>query len=116
MLRFVADENFNNVIVRGLRRRLPTIDIVRVQDVGLLHADDPAILQWVALAGRVVLTHDVTTMTAYTLERVVNGLPTSGIVQVGRKLSIGAVIDDLCLLAEAGCAADFDDPICYLPL
>jgi hypothetical protein len=33
MLRFAADENFNADIVRGLRRRLPELDIVRVQDV-----------------------------------------------------------------------------------
>ena len=59
MLLFVTDENFNNDIVRGARRRLPTIDIVRVQDVGLLSADDPSILEWAALTGRVLLTHDV---------------------------------------------------------
>ncbi|MEI6443356.1 MAG: hypothetical protein WCO29_09595 [Nostocales cyanobacterium ELA583] len=32
----LADENFDNTIVRGLLRRNPNIDIVRVQDVGLL--------------------------------------------------------------------------------
>jgi hypothetical protein len=42
MLRFAADENFNADIVRGLRRRLPEVDIVRVQDVGLSGADDPS--------------------------------------------------------------------------
>ncbi len=30
-----ADENFNNDIVRGLLRREPKLDIVRIQDVGL---------------------------------------------------------------------------------
>jgi hypothetical protein len=35
MLRLAADENFNADIVRGLRRRLPELDIVRVQDAGL---------------------------------------------------------------------------------
>lgn len=40
MLRLAADENFNNNIVRGLLRRNPTLDIVRIQDVGLSGADD----------------------------------------------------------------------------
>lgn len=40
MLKLAADENFNNDIVRGLLRRNPTLDIVRVQDVGLSGADD----------------------------------------------------------------------------
>lgn len=44
MLRFVADENFNNDVVRGLLRRQPELDIVRLQEVGLSGADDPAAL------------------------------------------------------------------------
>jgi hypothetical protein len=40
-LKFAADENFNNDIVRGIVRRRPKTDIVRVQDVGLGGADDP---------------------------------------------------------------------------
>ena len=63
MLRLLADENLNNDIVRGLRRRLPGLDLVRVQDVGLSGADDPTILAWAAREGRVMLTHDVSTMT-----------------------------------------------------
>ena len=35
MLRLLSDENFNGEIVRGLFRAHPTIDLVRVQDVGL---------------------------------------------------------------------------------
>ena len=35
MVRFLADENFNNQIVQGILRQNPDIDIVRVQDVAL---------------------------------------------------------------------------------
>jgi predicted nuclease of predicted toxin-antitoxin system len=59
MLRLAADENFNADIVRGLLRRLPDLDIVRVQDAGLSGADDTAVLEWAAREGRIVLTHDV---------------------------------------------------------
>jgi predicted nuclease of predicted toxin-antitoxin system len=65
MLRLAADENFNNDIVRGLLRREPGLDIVRIQDVGLSGADDPTVLEWAAQEGRVLLTHDVTTITRY---------------------------------------------------
>ena len=34
-LRFLADEDFDNDIVRGCLRRSPDFDIVRVQDVEL---------------------------------------------------------------------------------
>jgi len=65
MLRLAADENFNSDIVRGLLRRKPGLDIVRIQDVGLSGADDPTVLEWAAQEGRVLLTHDVTTITRY---------------------------------------------------
>jgi predicted nuclease of predicted toxin-antitoxin system len=47
-MKFLADENFDNTIVRGLMRRKPDIDIVRVQDVGLSGEDDPIVLEWAA--------------------------------------------------------------------
>ncbi|MBV6391782.1 MAG: hypothetical protein KPEEDBHJ_00996 [Anaerolineales bacterium] len=46
MLFLVADENFNNTIVRGLLRVKPDLDIVRVQDAGLFSASDPTVLEW----------------------------------------------------------------------
>ena len=61
MLSFVADENFNNDILRGVWRRNPSVDIVRVQDIGLSGADDATVLEWAAQQNRIVLTHDVTT-------------------------------------------------------
>ena len=46
MLLLVADENFNNDILRGLLRRNSSLDIVRIQDAGLTHASDPDVLEW----------------------------------------------------------------------
>ena len=47
-----ADENFNNDIIRGLLRRNPELDIVRIQDNGLSGVDDPTVLEWAAKEGR----------------------------------------------------------------
>ena len=70
MLRFVTDENFNNAILRGLLRRNPNLDVVRIQDVGLSGADDSKVLEWSAREDRILLTHDVGTITRYAYERV----------------------------------------------
>jgi hypothetical protein len=41
MLMLAVDENFNNnIIMRGLLRRNPDLNIVRIQDVGLSGADE----------------------------------------------------------------------------
>ncbi len=65
MIRLLADENFNGDILRGLRRRVPTIDAPRIQDVGMRGADDAAVLEWAAGEGRLVLTHDVSTLLGF---------------------------------------------------
>jgi predicted nuclease of predicted toxin-antitoxin system len=69
MLRLLVDENFDNTIVRGLFRRNSMLEIVRVQDVGLSGKDDPSILEWADQEGRVLLTHDVATITRYAYDR-----------------------------------------------
>jgi len=45
MVRFLADENFNNQIVRGVLRQSSGVNIVRAQDVGLSGVDDPTVLE-----------------------------------------------------------------------
>lgn len=116
MLRYAADENFNNDIVWGLLRRHGEIDIVRVQDVGLTQADDPTVLAWAADAGRILLTHDVKTITRYAYERVALGQSMPGVVEVSRLLPVGLVIDDLLLFAEASTENEWEGQVLYLPL
>jgi hypothetical protein len=116
VLRLAADENFNNDVIRGLIRRQPNLDIVRVQDAGLSGANDAAILDWAADDGRVLLTHDVTTMTAYALRRAAGAQPMPGVFEVGMHLSIAQVIDDLLLLAECSLEDEWEGQIRYLPL
>jgi hypothetical protein len=116
MLLLVADENFNNDIVRGLLRKKPDLDIVRVQEVGLRGADDPAILEWAANEGRVVLTHDAATMTYYAYERVRAGLPMPGVIEVADDLPLGQVIEDILLLAEYSNKGEWESQVIYLPL
>ncbi|MBI2941698.1 MAG: DUF5615 family PIN-like protein [Chloroflexi bacterium] len=82
MIRLAIDENFNNDVVRGLLRQKPELDLVRVQDVGLAGADDPTVLEWAAREGRILLTHDVTTITRYAYERIQVGLPMPGVFEV----------------------------------
>jgi hypothetical protein len=116
MLRLVADENFDGSIVRGLRRRNPDLDIVRIQDVGLSGIDDPTVLEWSAHEGRVLLTHDVTTITHYAYERSRVGLPMPGVFEVNLNASIGQIIDDILLLATCSLEGEWEAQVLYLPL
>lgn len=116
MLRLAADENFNNDIVRGLRRRNPAIDVVRIQDEGLSGVDDPTILQWTAQVGRILLTHDVSTMTRHAYDRVGAGQPMPGVVEVRREVPIGLAIADILILVECSQEGEWEGQVLYLPL
>lgn len=116
VLRLAADENLNSDIVRGLLRREPDLDIVRVQDVGLSGADDPTILDWAAHEKRVLLTHDVSTLMRYAYERVETGRPMPGIFEVSRSVRVGLAIEDILLLAECSLEGEWEGQVRYLPL
>lgn len=116
MLPVLTDENFDARILHGLRRRLAALDAVRVQDVRLLGAEDPAILAWAAEESRVLLTQDEATMPRYAYERVGRHEPVSGVVVVPDELSVGRAIEDLVLLLELSRPEDLADQVMYLPL
>jgi predicted nuclease of predicted toxin-antitoxin system len=104
--------------VGGLQSRFATLDLVRVQDIGLASVDDPTILEWAAREGRILLTHDVATMIRYAYERVRAGLPMPGVIEVSLAISTGRAIEDLLLIAEcsregeweAGSASSLSEP------
>ena len=116
MLRFAADENFNGDIVRGLLRRNPKLDIVRIQDVGLSGADDTSVLQWAADQGRVIVTHDISTLAKHAFDRIAAGQPMPGVFEVRSVAPIGQAIDDLNLLAECSLEGEWEGQVRFLPL
>ncbi|RFP63044.1 MAG: hypothetical protein BJG00_001725 [Limnothrix sp. CACIAM 69d] len=115
-MKFLADENFNNQIVRGILRRNPTVDIERIQDVGLSGVDDPTVLAWAAEVDRVTLTHDVSTMAGFAYDRVKAGLKMPGLVEVSRRVAVSVAIDDILLLEECALEEELEGRVYFLPL
>jgi hypothetical protein len=89
---------------------------VRAQDVGLTNTEDDQILAWSADQGRIVLTHDVSTMTPFAFERVAAGLSMPGVLQIGRAVSIGQAIEELLLLLECSLDDEWEGQVLFLPL
>jgi hypothetical protein len=115
MSRFLTDENFNRYILEGLLRRRPVLDIVRVQDVNLRNTDDRIILEWASHVDRVLLTHDVSTITMYAEERIALGLTIAGIVVVTDDAPLGRVIEDILFLADYN-VGEWENTIWFVPL
>ena len=116
MARFLADENFNNQIVRGVLRQSPDLDLVRVQDASLSGADDPTVLAWAAQEGRIVLTHDVATMITFAYERIQSGFSMPGLFEVSRRVQVGLAIEEIILIAECSLEGEWEGQVRFLPL
>jgi hypothetical protein len=114
-VRFLADENFNNHILRALFQRDPTLDIVRVQDVGLMTVNDPVILEWAASNNRILLTHDVETMTRFAYERLAENKTMPGVIEIDQTAAIAVIVEDLLILAGCGEESDVLGQVLYLP-
>jgi hypothetical protein len=116
VLAFLSDENFNGEILRGLFRRRPSLEIVRVQDVGLIAATDSRILEWAAAEGRIVLTHDRDTMPHHAYNRVNAGQPMPGVFLVDDQSGLGQVIDDILLAVDCLTSEECNNLVRFFPL
>ncbi len=116
MIQFLADEDFNRYVLAGVRRRLPDLDIVRVQDVGLRTARDPAILEFAALNNRIVLSHDVHTMATHASARLLAGKPMPGLFLIDQNFPIGQAINEIVIIAECSHDNEWNGKIERLPL
>ncbi|HEY4014232.1 MAG TPA: DUF5615 family PIN-like protein [Polyangiaceae bacterium] len=116
MTRFLVDEDFNNDILRGLLRRLAGLDVVRVQDASMRGAHDEEVLDSAAASGRVLLTHDVSTLVGLAFDRMKAGVVVPGVIAVAQSMPVGAAIEDLLLVIECSSSDEWENQVRYLPL
>lgn len=93
--RFLADEGFNQDVTAGLRHRYPEIDIVTVQEFGLSRAGDPQVLEAARQLDRIVLSHDVHTMSGHffaLLTQLAEGEHLPGMLLVAQRAPVGNAI------------------------
>jgi predicted nuclease of predicted toxin-antitoxin system len=116
MIQLLVDENFNHRILRGLKRRIPDLDYLLVQETASFQKDDPQVLDWAAANNRVIVTHDVNTMTEHAYERIQSGQPLPGVVIVPKELAIGSAIEELAILLACSQPEEFPNRVIHLPL
>ncbi len=100
MLRLASDADVNGEILRGLLRRMPEIDLARVQDTLPEGTPDPAVLAWAASENRVLITNDRNTMVGFAYQRVSAGESMPGLIVTTNEQSIGSAIEDILLIVE----------------
>ena len=115
-MKFAADENFNNRIIRGLLRRKPELDITRIQDTEFKSTEDSIILAWAAEEGRILLTHDGRTVPQFAYERIGSGEKIAGVIVASEKHPIRSVIEELLIIEACSSAHEWVNQVRRLPL
>jgi hypothetical protein len=100
MLRLASDADVHGDIPRGLRRRLPIVDLIRVQDALPEGTHDNIVLAWASTENRVLISNDRNTMVGFAYQRAARGEPMPGLIVTTNEQSIGSAIDDLAVIAE----------------
>ena len=115
MLRFQADADLNQIIVRAVCRREPSIDFQTAQVAGLSGIADPEVLARAAEEGRVLVTHDFQTMPEHFAEFIMTQQST-GVLLIPQHLPIASAVEDLLLIWATMEANEWINLIWYLPL
>ena len=114
-VRFLADANFNQRIVAGLLLREPSLDFALPQEMIPERMKDPDVLDLAHASGRIVVSHDVTTMPLW-FDQCVGERRCAGLVLVPDKVLIRDAIEDLLLIWHLTEAEEWVNRMEWLPL
>jgi hypothetical protein len=114
--RFLADNDLNDAIITGMRRREPAAEFARLRDFGLAARSDPEVLEFAAREQWTVVSHDVNILTAAAYSRVAAGLPIAGLLLVHQRTPVSAVIESLLLIWAASESEEWAGVVEFLPL
>lgn len=84
--------------------------------MGLTGAGDEVVLAGAADHNRVLLTHDVSTITAHAYRRVMRGDAMPGVFEVSRRVTVRVAAEDILLLSECSDSGEWEGQVRYLPL
>jgi len=114
--RFLADNDLNDTIVVGVRRREPAAEFTRLRDLSLAARGDPEVLDHAARESWIVVSHDVNTMREAASTRLAAGLPMSGLLLAHQRTPVSAIIESLLLIWAASEAEEWAGQVEFLPL
>lgn len=114
-IRFQADADFNQIIVKATLRLEPAIDFQTAHAAGLVGLDDPDVLKLTAAHGRILLSHDRKTMPMH-FGQFIESQSSPGLLIVSQKLPVYRVAEEILLIWSASEPEEWVNRIRALPL
>lgn len=117
--RFLTDEGFNRRVTSGLRRAHPLIDVLTLQEAGLQQYPDTKLLEESQRLDRILLSHDVRTMSGHfykLLSQLLPGAYLPGVLLIAQEAPIGKSIEWIAEVWEASRHVEWRNRVVKLPL
>jgi hypothetical protein len=105
-VRFQADADFSQRIISAVRRREPAIDFQIAGLLGLRGLGDPEVLALAAQEGRVLVSHDPTTMPAH-FAKFVESETSTGLLIIRQRITIHRALEEIVYAWTESDASDW---------
>jgi len=112
--RFLADNDFDERIRKGLLRREPSIEFRSAKDAGIVGRPDPEVLRISAESGLLLVSHDRKTMPAH-FDRFIERQMSSGLDLVRQKMEIRDAIEELLMIWVCSDASEWVNRRSFVP-
>lgn len=118
MIQYLIDENLPNLYQEQLKHYLPELKVLMVGDPNAPEKGtlDPEILLWCEGHDFILVTNNRRSMPVHLRDHLENSHQIPGIFTFRKNFSVGKVIEDLVLIAEAGDPEEYKNRITHIPL
>jgi hypothetical protein len=114
-IRFQADADLNQIILLAVIRREPAVEFHTASAAGIAGLTDDEVLALAAREGRLLVTHDQSTMPEH-FSRFIATATSPGLLVVPQHLPPVTVADELLLIWHATESEEWTNRISYLPI
>ncbi len=114
-IRFQADADLNQIIVKATLRKEPAIDFQTATDAYLARKSDVDVLKIASKENRILVSHDQRTM-PYHFASFILDQSSSGVILISNKISIAEVAEELIMIWALSEAKEWVNRIARLPL
>jgi len=117
-VRYLLDEHISPSYRTQILRCAPELIVWIIGDPNAppKGTSDPEILCWCEEHEFILVTNNRRTMPGHLAEHLASGRHIPGIFLIGENMGMGAIIDELLLIAEASLDNEYRDQINFMPL
>ena len=113
-VRFQADADLNHIILLAVLRRAPEVDFQSAVTAQLEGMTDEAVLSIAQREGRVLVSHDQSTMPQH-FSAFIQDRSSPGLLIVPQHLPSASIAEELLLIWHATDAEEWINRMCWLP-